>query len=316
MSAPPFASVEAVIDGLRGAGYIADEALATSVFLAAHLEKPMLCEGPAGVGKTELAKALAAALDTKLVRLQCYEGLDETKTLYEWKYPKQLLYTQLLREKIDDVVRGAGTIADAIERIAAQDDAFFSERFLEARPLLQAVRAERQVVLLIDEVDRAEEELEAFFLEVLAEFQVTVPELGTLVARHRPLVLLTSNSTRELSDAMRRRCVYLPMDYPSPAREAEIIEMRLPGLRSDLARQVAQFVAGLRELDLKKSPSISETLDWARALVVLCAEGLEPQVVTQTLNLLLKYDGDLEIASKQVERLVGTSVTCPPRHVP
>jgi MoxR-like ATPase len=300
-----FDTVDGVLAGLRGVGYIADAGLATTVLVAARLDKPILAEGPAGVGKTELAKALAAALGTDLIRLQCYEGLDEAKTLYEWEYPKQLLYTQMLRDKIGDVVSGAATLAEAVDRIAAHEDAFFSERFLQPRPLLQAIRADRQVVLLIDEVDRAEDELEAFFLEVLAEFQVSVPELGTLRARQRPLVVLTSNATRELSDALRRRCVYLPIDYPTPEREAEIVLARVPGFDQAMAAQLTAFVADLRTLDLKKSPSISETIDWARALLVLSVGDLGEQVVRDTLNLLLKYEGDIETASAQVPSLLA-----------
>jgi MoxR-like ATPase len=299
-----FQSVESVTAGLRAQGYIADETVATTVYLAASLEKPILAEGPAGVGKTELAKALALAMNTELIRLQCYEGLDEAKTLYEWMYPKQLLYTQMLRDKIGDIVTGATSLADAVERIAGQDDAFFSDQFLQPRPLLQAIRAESQAVLLIDEVDRAEDELEAFFLEVLGEFQVTVPELGTITAAHRPIVVLTSNNTRELSDALRRRCLYLGMDYPGADREAEIVATRVPEVDASLASQIAAFVHELRELDLKKSPSISETIDWARALILLSADSLGEAVVNSTLSLLLKYEGDLELARKQVGALL------------
>lgn len=296
-----------VQDGLREVGYIADESVATTVYLASHLGKPILAEGPAGVGKTELAKAIASAMDTELIRLQCYEGLDEAKTLYEWMYPKQLLYTQMLRDKIGDVVAGAETLGEAVDRIAEHEDAFFSERFLTPRPILQAIRADRPAVLLIDELDRAEDELEAFFLEVLAEFQVTIPELGTIVARHRPIVVLTSNNTRELSDALRRRCLYLYMTYPDAAREAEILATRIPGIDRELGRQVTTFVHGLRDLDLKKTPSISETIDWARALVLLAADRLGPEVVTQTLNLLLKYEGDIETAQSRVAGLIRAS---------
>jgi MoxR-like ATPase len=301
----PFDSPHAVIAALATTGYIADEALATAVYLASSLEKPLLAEGPAGVGKTELAKALALAMGTELVRLQCYEGLDEAKTLYEWKYPKQLLYTQMLRDKIGDVVSAASSLSEAVNLIAAQEDAFFSERFLEARPLLKAIRAPKQVVLLIDEVDRAEDELEAFFLEVLAEFQVTVPELGTLRATHRPIVVVTSNNTRELSDALRRRCLFVPMTYPTPAREAEIVCTRVPGIREELAMQLAAFVERLRNLDLKKAPSISETIDWARALVLLAASSLDKDVVERTLGVLLKYEGDMDVARQRSAALLG-----------
>lgn len=301
-----FTDVAALSAALRATDYIADEAVSTTVFVASQLQKPILAEGPAGVGKTELAKSMARAMNTELVRLQCYEGLDEAKTLYEWKYPKQLLYAQLLRDEIREVVRGVSGLAEAVERIAAHDDVFFSERFLEPRPLMRAIRAERPVVLLIDEIDRAEDELEAFLLEILAEFQVTVPELGTLRARHCPLVILTSNNTRELSDALRRRCLYLYMDFPDREREAEIIRARVPEIEAVLSEQVANFVAGVRELDLRKTPSISETIDWARTLLVLSADSLGEAVVQTTLNVLLKYEGDIETARAKVGPLLAS----------
>jgi MoxR-like ATPase len=299
-----FESPEAVEAALRSTGYIPDPAIATTLFLADRLDKPILVEGPAGVGKTELAKATAEALGTELLRLQCYEGLDEARTLYEWKYPKQLLYTQILRDHRGELTRGAADLRTAVERIAAHEDAFFSDHFLQPRPLLQAIRAEKRVVLLIDEVDRAEDELEAFFLEVLGELQVTVPELGTLKARHRPLVLLTSNATRELSDALRRRCLYLAMHFPSREREAEILAARVPEVKAELAGQLSAFVAKLRTLDLKKLPSISETIDWARALVILGATDLGSDQVERTLHLLLKYEGDLELARARTPDLL------------
>jgi MoxR-like ATPase len=299
-----FASIDEVVDRLRQTGYIADRALATTIYLADRLGKPVLAEGPAGVGKTELAKAMARVLGTELERLQCYEGLDEAKTLYEWEYPKQLLYTQILRDKIGEVVSGAGTLREAVDRLVSQEDAFFSERFLLARPLLRAIRAEKRVVLLLDEVDRAEPELEAFFLEILAEFQVTVPELGTIRAREQPFVILTSNNTRELSDALRRRCLHLWLDYPSPEREAEIVTSHVPTADRALVAEIVRVVHGLRALDLKKRPSVSETIDWARALVVLGADHLDPAVVKDTLNLLLKYEGDVEAARPAIDKLV------------
>jgi MoxR-like ATPase len=304
-----FESADKVDAALRAVGYIADPAIATTLFLADALDKPILVEGPAGVGKTELAKATASALGTELLRLQCYEGLDEARTLYEWKYPKQLLYTQILRDHLGELTRGAADVRTAVERIAAHEDAFFSDHFLQPRPLLQAIRAERRVVLLIDEVDRAEDELEAFFLEVLGEMQVTVPELGTLKARHRPLVFLTSNATRELSDALRRRCLYLAMHFPSREREATILAARVPEVRAELSRQLAAFVAELRTLDLKKLPSISETIDWARALVVLGADQLGPEEVDKTLHLLLKYEGDLELARARAAEILARVAT-------
>ena len=299
-----FASPEDAGAALRRAGYIADPAIATTLYLADALDKPILVEGPAGVGKTELAKSTAAALGTELLRLQCYEGLDEAKTLYEWKYPKQLLYTQILRDHLGELIGGETDLRRAVEKVAAHEDAFFSDHFLQPRPLLQAIRAERRVVLLIDEVDRAEDELEAFFLEVLGELQVTVPELGTLRARHRPLVLLTSNATRELSDALRRRCLFLSMDFPAREREAEILAVRVPGVAASLAAKLAGFVAGLRELDLKKLPSVSETIDWARALVVLGIDQLGVEEVDRTLHLLLKYEGDLALARERSAALL------------
>jgi MoxR-like ATPase len=302
---PLFRSPDDVLERLRATGYVADRPLATTLFLAERLGKPVLAEGPAGVGKTELAKALATIAGSELVRLQCYEGLDEAKTLYEWEYPKQLLYTQILREKINDVVAGAANLREAVARIAAEEDAFFSEKFLLKRPLLRAITANERTVLLIDEVDRAEAELEAFFLEVLAEFQVTVPELGTLRATNRPLVLLTSNNTRELSDALRRRCLHLWIDFPSADRELEILRSRVPGADVALAAEVVRVVHGVRKLDLKKKPSVAETIDWARALVVLNVDRLDPALARETLSLLLKYEGDVATAAPRLGELIG-----------
>ncbi len=304
-----FSSIDDVATRLGAQGYVADRALCTSIFLADRLGKPILAEGPAGVGKTELAKALAAASGLELVRLQCYEGLDEAKTLYEWEYPKQLLYTQILRDKISERLAATKTLHEAVDAIAAEEDAFFSERFLLQRPLLRAIRSPARTVLLIDEVDRAEPELEAFFLEVLAEFQITVPELGTLRAAHRPFVILTSNNTRELSDALRRRCLHLWMDYPDAAREAAILAARVPEASAALAAEVVRVVQGIRSLDLKKRPSVAETIDWLRALVVLNIETLEPQLVRETLNVLLKYEGDASAAMPKVEAILAKSAS-------
>ena len=233
---PAFASVDDVITRLRAHGYVCDWRIATAVFLSDHMEKPILVEGPAGVGKTELAKTLAAALSAELIRLQCYEGLDEAKALYEWEYPKQLLYTQILRDKIGEVTAGATSLAEAVDKLAAQEDAFFSERFLLARPLLRAIRSPARSVLLIDEVDRADAEFEAFLLEVLSDFQVSVPELGTLRAAIRPFVILTSNNAREMTDALKRRCLHLFIGYPDPARELEIVRARIPEAAADPRR--------------------------------------------------------------------------------
>lgn len=285
--------------------YIASDEIATVVYLAEQLGKPILCEGPAGVGKTELSKAWAAARDCQLIRLQCYEGLDETKALYEWEYAKQMLYTQLLRDKLRDVIGDVATLRKAADRIAAEEAVFFSERFLLPRPLLQALTSKEPVVLLIDEIDRADAEFEAFLLEILSDFQVSVPELGTITARHQPMVLLTSNNTRELSEALKRRCLYLFLDYPTAEKELNIVRLQVPDLAPKLARQVVEWVHQLRRLDLIKSPSISETLDWARALVKLNADQLDRETVKITLSVLLKHEADLI----KVQRAWGQSRT-------
>jgi MoxR-like ATPase len=298
-----FTSVDEVASALSAARYVADRALATSVFLALRLGKPLLVEGPPGVGKTELAKAIAAVLSAKLLRLQCYEGLDEAKALYEWEYPKQLLYTQLLREKIGEIVAGADTLSAAVDRLAAQEDAFFSRRFLIPRPLLAALTTPAPVVLLLDEVDRAEAELEAFFLELLAEYQVTIPELGTIRAETPPVVVLTSNDSRELGDALRRRCLHVWLDFPTPEREREIIQKRLPDAPAALAAEAVRVVHALRALDLKRRPSVAETLDWVRALLALAAPALDPKLVEETLSLLLKNAGDRALATAKLPSL-------------
>lgn len=301
-----FNSVEEVERGLAKAGYLPSRDIATTVFLADRLEKPILVEGPAGVGKTELAHAFAAASGRELVRLQCYEGLDESKALYEWEYAKQLLYTQLLRERIGERIAGAATLSEAADRIAEEGNVFFSERFLLPRPVLKALGSERPALLLVDEIDKADPEFEAFLLEVLSDWAVTVPEIGTLRARHVPRVVLTSNAARDLSDALKRRCLHLHIDFPSRERELAIVRARAPEVAEALARQVVAAVAKLRALDLKKAPSISETLDWVRALAVLEATSLDPKLLDETLNLVLKYEGDVERArAKASEILAG-----------
>lgn len=289
-------------DALKSQQYIASDEIVTVLFLADKLGKPVLAEGPAGVGKTELGKAWAGAACRPLIRLQCYEGLDETKALYEWEYAKQMLYTQLLRDKLADVMSDAQTLSQAADRLAAEEDVFFSNRFLLARPLLKAIISDEPVLLLIDEIDRADAEFEAFLLEVLSDFQVSVPELGTLKAKHQPLVVLTSNNTRELSEALKRRCLYLFIDYPTVEAELNVIRLKVPDLAPQIARQAVEFVQRLRKLDLKKSPSVSETLDWAKALVALNAKSIDRQTLDNTMTVLLKHEADVIRARRAVNQ--------------
>jgi MoxR-like ATPase len=299
-----FASPELVANSLREVGYLPDERISSVVYLGERLGKPVLVEGPAGTGKTELAKSVAALDGRRLIRLQCYEGLDEAKALYEWNYSKQLLRIQ--------AERAANENETGPEEWAHLQADIFSEEFLLTRPLLEAIRAKDPVVLLIDEVDRLDIETEALLLEVLSDYQVSIPEFGTIVGAQKPLVFLTSNNSRELSEALKRRCLYLFIDYPQPEREQEIILSRVPGVSSDLARQVAEVVRSLRQLELKKRPSVSETLDWAQTLFILGIKEVTTDVVVQTLHVLLKYQSDIEKATTDLTatpvargRLVG-----------
>ena len=293
-----FNNLSDVTPGLMEQQYIASDEISTVVYLAERMGKPVLAEGPAGVGKTELAKAWAAATGRELVRLQCYEGLDESKALYEWEYAKQMLYTQLLRDKIGDTLSQAGTLREAADRLGQEENAFFSERFLLQRPLLKALMSEKPVLLLIDEIDRADAEFEAFLLELLSDFQISIPELGTIKARHHPAVVLTSNNTRELSEALKRRALYLYIDYPSHESEMRIVKMRAPELSPRIAEQIVQVVQKLRELDLKKSPSVAETVDWAKALVAINATSLDEKTLNDTLSVILKHESDMQRARR------------------
>jgi len=300
-----FKSAEHVRAELEKAEYICSRAVATVVFLAQATRKPVLVEGPAGVGKTELSKAVARSLDRQLIRLQCYEGLDETKALYEWEYAKQLLYTQMVKEKIDDVITGANSLAEAVDRIASQEDAFFSERFIQPRPLLQAISSAEPVVLLIDEVDKSDPEFEAFLLEVLSDFQVSIPELGTRKAVNIPFVFLTSNDSRDMSDALKRRCIHLYIDYPERGLELEIVKLKIPQIKDRLAEQLVDTIRKIRDLDLKKKPCISETLDWAHSLMALQVEDLTPEVLTDTLNVICKYRADVQQVVEKMEKILN-----------
>ena len=275
---------------LADVGYLADTATATTTYLAGALEKPLLVEGPAGVGKTELAKAIARATGADLVRLQCYEGLDEARALYEWNYKKQLLRIQA---------------SGAEDSWAETHDDIFTEEFLLTRPLLTAIRREEPTVLLIDEVDKTDVEVEGLLLEVLSDFQVTIPELGTMAAVRRPLVVLTSNATRELSEAVRRRCLYLHIDYPDTERERAIVTSQVPGVEDALARQIVETVTRLRALELKKSPSIAESVDWARTLLALGTGKLDPATIDATLGVVLKHSSDLDRAVRELRLRQG-----------
>ena len=300
-----YMNVADVEEKLEKADYITSREIATVVFLASVTKKPILVEGPAGVGITELAKAIAKSLSLELIRLQCYEGLDESKALYEWEYAKQLLYTQMVKEKIGDVIAGAHSLSDAVEKIASQEDAFFSERFIQPRPLLQAISSDEMVVLLIDEVDKSDPEFEAFLLELLSDFQVSIPELGTKTAKNIPFVVLTSNNYRDMSDALKRRCIHIYIDYPQRDMEMRIVRLKIPGIGERLVAQLVDAIRNIRELDLKKRPCISETLDWARSIIALQVEDLSSEVLVETLNMICKYKADSDMVKVNIASIVN-----------
>jgi len=294
-----------VADLLAGQDYIASTQIATICYLAAKMKRPVLVEGPAGVGKTELAKAVAAATGAELIHLQCYEGLDETKAIYEWEYAKQLLYTQMLKEKIHDLVKDTHSLGEAAEAIIAQENAFFSRHFLLPRPLLKAITLGKPNVLLIDEIDKADPEFEAYLLEVLGNYQITIPELGRMQAEVVPMVFLTSNASRDLSDALKRRCLHLYIDFPTNELEAQIVERKFPLLDKKLVKKMVDAVQAIRVMDLKKLPSISETLDWAQSLVSLQASRLGVEELQTTLGVIAKYEADGKRILEKAKDILG-----------
>ncbi len=304
----PAQAINKIQQRFEKAGYICDRHIATSIYLSQKLDKPILVEGPPGVGKTELAKATAELMGADLVRLQCYEGLDESKALYEWKYGKQLLYTQILKEKLGDLLEDAQGIDASMEKLHGFSDQFFSHDFLEARPLLQALTSENQTVRLIDEIDKSDHEFEAYLLEILSDYQITVPEIGTIKAKHKPVVFLTSNNSREMGDALKRRCLHLYIPFPDAEREREIIKARVPEIDESLRNQLVAFVQQLRTQDLKKLPAVSETIDWARTLMLLHADNLDTEMVRNTLNMLLKFEDDIDNMDSEVPKMVTAAL--------